>query len=141
MNAMNDTHGTEPTDLLLVQHAGSFSSDGGTMTLHGISAATVYFRDSPPREIGHLSSRRLVEGWDDGDGSFGSDPPTAVLSFVQEADGDGTPSDVVVRLRAPRLVGGDVSYDIEVVDGELPTVAGPCSLFIERTGADALQAG
>jgi hypothetical protein len=55
-----------------------------------------------------------------------------VLSFL--AAEDETPDDVVVTLRNPRLTGEDLTYDSDVLDGNLPLQAGACSLFIDPIG-------
>ena len=117
-------------DALFVQSAAAFSSDGGTITLHDLAASTVYFTEGPQREAGHLPTRRFVELWEDG-GGFASGNPTAVLSFVEPEDGSGAPADAVVLLGEPRLDGDELSYAVEVVEGELPAAAGPCALFID----------
>ena len=43
-------------------------------------------------------------------------------------------NDVVVVLRDPVLEGDDLSYSVEVTDGELSASAGPVSLFIDMIG-------
>jgi hypothetical protein len=34
----------------------------------------------------------------------------------------------------PRLTGEDLTYDVDVLDGDLPNQTGPCSLFIDPIG-------
>jgi hypothetical protein len=122
----------ERIDALFVQSATAFSSDGETITLHGVADSTVYFADRPRREIGHIPSRRFVELWDTGANSFAIDPPNAVLSFLD--DNGGAPEDAVVVLREPRLEDGTLSYAVEVLEGSLPRSSGPCTLFIDVFG-------
>jgi hypothetical protein len=55
-----------------------------------------------------------------------------VLSFVEP--GADTPSDVVVVLRDPSLGDESISYAIEVLEGQPPAAAGPCTLFIDPLG-------
>jgi hypothetical protein len=122
----------ERIDALFVQSATAFSSGPGTITLHGLADSTVYFADRPRREIGHIPSRRFVELWEAGAGSFAVDPPNAVLSFLDE---NGTsPEDAVVVLREPRLEGDTLSYSVEILEGSLPPRYGPCALFIDVFG-------
>ena len=122
----------ERIDALFVQSATAFSSGLGTITLHGLADSTVYFADRPRREIGHIPSRRFVELWEAGSGSFAVDPPNAVLSFLEQK---GTaPEDVVVVLREPRLEGDTLSYSVEILEGSLPPRYGPCALFIDVFG-------
>jgi len=122
----------ERIDALFVQSATAFSSDAGTITLHGIADSTVYFADRPRREIGHIPSRRFVELWETGANSFAIDPPNAVLSFLD--DNGGAPEDAVVVLREPRLEDGTLSYTVEMLEGTLPRSSGPCTLFIDVFG-------
>jgi hypothetical protein len=120
----------ERPDALFVQSAAAFSSADGLVTLHEPAASTVYFTEGPQREAGHLPTRRFVELWD-GDAGFAAAGPTAVVSFVEPADGSGAPADAVVTLGAPRLAGDELTYAVDVVEGELPARAGPCALFID----------
>jgi len=55
-----------------------------------------------------------------------------VLSFLEE--GDEIPEDVVVTLTNPRMEGADLTYDATLLEGELPSTTGPCSLFIDPVG-------
>src|SRR4051794_29240935 len=113
---------TDRPDALFVQSAAAFSSAAGTMTLHVLSASTVYFAERPQREAGHLPTHRFIELWDTGGGFAGGDP-TAVLSFVDPEDGSSVPADAVVALGEPRLEGAMLSYVVALVEGELPAEA------------------
>ena len=125
----------ERIDALFVQSATGLSSESGTVTLHGLAESTIYFADRPRREFGHLRSRKFIELWNEGVHSLGADPPNAVLSFLGDGDGDGDhDDDVVVVLRDPRLVGDTLTYQVEVLEGELPKRAGPCTVFIDSFG-------
>jgi hypothetical protein len=120
----------ERPDALFVQSAAAFSSDDRTLTLHEPAASTVYFTEGAQREAGHLPTRRFVELWDAG-GGFAVANPTAVVSFVEPADGARVPADAVVALGDPRLAGDELSYAVELLEGELPAAAGPCAMFID----------
>ena len=122
----------EDMEALFVQTSAGMTSDGGSITLHGLSASTLYFADRPQREVGHMSSRQFVELWGDGDNSFAEDPPNAVLSFADK--GDRPPTDAVVTIEHPKLDGDELSYSIKLLDGDVPTAAGPCALFIDPFG-------
>ncbi len=43
-------------------------------------------------------------------------------------------ADVVVELKDPVLQGDALAYHVKVLEGELPTEAGPASLFIDIIG-------
>ena len=59
-----------------------------------------------------------------------ADPPNATLSLLV---GDKA-VDVVVVLRNPQLKGNEMTYDVRVLQGEVPAKGGPCSLFIDIIG-------
>ena len=122
----------EDIEALFVQSAVAFTSDDGTVKLHGVTPSTLYFADRPQREVGHLTTRRFVELWGEGENSFAADPPNAVLSFLEHDS--APPEDVVVVLRDPRLQQNALVYDVDLLEGELPATAGPCSLFIDPFG-------
>ena len=121
--------------LLFVQNAQGvvISADGKTLTLKGLSPTTLFFSDRPVRIAGHYRTSEYLEFWKAGPDSFLKDPPNATLSAFHE--GKDELSDVVVTLRNPRIQGKDLSYDITVISGKLPTAsAGPVSLFIDIIG-------
>ena len=57
----------EDIEALFVQSAVAFSCDDGEITLKGVSPSTLYFADRPRREVGHLTSRRFVDLWEEGE--------------------------------------------------------------------------
>ena len=123
----------ETEESMFVQTAEGIDSDGQTLTLRGITASTLYFSDRPKRVVGHMSTADFVDLWAIGDNSFETDPPNAVLAFV-EPDA-AAPDDAVVVLKEPNLDGaGDLSYSIEVLEGTVPAHAGPVTLFIDPFG-------
>jgi hypothetical protein len=117
---------------MFVQTAqGSISKDG-TLTLTAVIPSTLYFSDRPQRIVGHMSTSDFVELWGVGDNSFESDPPNAVLSFLES--GDDVPQDIVVVIKDPQLSGGELSYSVDVLEGTLPADSGPVTLFIDPFG-------
>jgi hypothetical protein len=121
--------------LLFVQNAQgvTVSADGKQLTLKGISPTTLFFSDRPVRIAGHYRTAEYLEFWKAGPDSFLKDPPNATLSAFQQSKDEL--SDVVVTLRNPRVDGNDLSYDISVISGKLPSAsAGPVSLFIDIIG-------
>ena len=131
---MSSEQAVQPDEFeaLYVQSARGLVSDGVAFTLRGIAPSTLMFSDRPERIVGHLTSAQFVDGWGDGENSFLADPPNAVLSFL--AAEDETPEDVVVTLTNPRLTGEDLTYNVDVLEGNLPNQTGPCSLFIDPIG-------
>jgi hypothetical protein len=116
---------------MFVQLATGLAGTPDRLTLKGIGPSTLYFSDRPERVVGHVTTDQFVEDWGLGPDSFESDPPNAVLSFPEP---DGSLADVVVELRSPRLEGDSLSYAVDVLEGTLPTSAGPCTLFIDPLG-------
>jgi hypothetical protein len=54
-----------------------------------------------------------------------------VISFL---DGEDAPDDVVVVLHSPRFDEEELTYRVDVLEGELPDETGACSLFIDSFG-------
>ncbi len=123
----------ETEQSMFVQTAQGIESDGAKLTLQGITASTLFFSDRPQRVVGHMATTDFVDLWAIGDNSFETDPPNAVLSFL-EPDADA-PVDAVVVLTAPNLTGdGNLSYSIDVLEGTVPAHTGPVTLFIDPFG-------
>src|SRR5215469_4403823 len=89
----------ETEESMFVQTARGVDSDGQSLTLRGITPSTLYFSDRPKRVVGHMSTADFVDLWAIGDNSFESDPPNAVLAFIEP--GADAPEDAVVVLREP----------------------------------------
>ena len=119
-------------EALFVQSAHGLTTSKGSVTFHGLAHATIFFSDRPQRVVGHLSSRKFVDQWGEGEDSFAEDPPNAVLSFLE--DGDTVPEEVTMTISDPHLDGDTLTYTVDILDGMLPTRAGPCSLFIDPVG-------
>ena len=117
-------------DFLFVQNANSIHYADGKLTLKGVSPTTIMFSDRPERIAGHMATARFVPFWSKGKDSFLSDPPNASLSILE---GDKV-KDVVVVLRDPELKGDELSYNIRVLEGEMPATGGAASLFIDVIG-------
>jgi hypothetical protein len=117
-------------EALFVQTAHNMSYDDGRLSLHTLAPTTLFFSDRPDRVTGHISSEEFVDSWDQGDDSFSSNPPNAVLSIFHP----DMVSDVVVELMDPVLEGHQLSYSVVILDGEMPAEGGPTALFIDVIG-------
>jgi len=123
----------ETEESMFVQTAQGVDSDGTTLTLRGITPSTLYFADRPKRDVGHMTTTDFVDLWAIGDNSFETDPPNAVLAFLEP--GGEVPDDAVIVLKEPNLDGaGNLAYTIEVLEGTVPAQAGPVTLFIDPFG-------
>ncbi len=117
-------------DFLFVQNARGITYGDGRLTLKGVNPAKVMFSDRPERIAGHMATRRFVPFWGEGKDSFLKDPPNATLAFLENKD----MADAVVVLRDPVLEGDDLSYEVSVLEGEIPASAGMASLFVDISG-------
>ena len=114
----------ENIEALFVQSAHGLTTSKGSVTFHGVAHQTLFFADRPQRVVGHLSSRKFVDQWGEGEDSFADDPPNAVLSFLE--DGDMVPEEVTMTISDPQLDGDTLTYTVEILDGMLPASSGPC---------------
>ena len=131
---MSENTGSQVDNIeaLFVQSAHGLTTNKGTVTFQGLAHATLFFSDRPQRVVGHLSSRKFVDQWAEGEDSFAQDPPNAVLSFLE--DGDTVPEEVTMTISDPHLDGDTLTYTVDILDGMLPASSGPCSLFIDPVG-------
>jgi hypothetical protein len=128
----NTKQDLDSIEALFVQSAHGLTANNGSVTLHGLAHQTLFFADRPQRIVGHLTSRKFVDEWGDGEDSFEQDPPNAVVSFLE--NGDEVPEEVTMTISDPQLKGDTLTYKVNVLDGTLPAKAGPCSLFIDPIG-------
>jgi len=119
-------------EALFVQSAHGLTTSKDSVTFHGLAHSTIFFSDRPQRVVGHLSSRKFVDQWGEGEDSFAEDPPNAVLSFLEE--GDTVPEEVTMTISDPQLDGDTLTYTVDILDGMLPASSGPCTLFIDPIG-------
>ena len=117
---------------MFVQTAEGVTSKDGSLTLQGVTPSTLYFSDRPERVVGQMKTTDFVDLWGVGDNSFETDPPNAVLSFLEP--GGAVPEDVVLVIKRPRLGDGHLTYSIEILEGTVPAQAGPATLFIDPFG-------
>ena len=76
-----------------------------------------------------------LEEWapnNESDESFTKDPPNATVS-VFSTDGSKI-RDAVVVLKTAKLEGDELTFDVDVLEGELTGGDGPAALFIDRFG-------
>jgi len=117
---------------LIVLNARGAALDGGKLTLNGIAPNSIVFADRPVRAAGHVLTTHLLEEWATGNESFAADPPNATVS-VFSPDGSSV-RDAVVVLKTPKLEGDRLTFDVDVLEGELKGADGPAAVFIDRFG-------
>jgi hypothetical protein len=130
---------TQIVPSLIVLNAHSASLQGQTLTLNGVAPSSIIFADRPVRAAGHALTSHLLAEWATGDNSFAKNPPNATVSVFNE-DGS-TVSDAVVVLKAPKLEGERLTFNVQVLEGDLAGANGPASLFIDSSNFEvsALQ--
>ena len=94
------------------------------------------------RAAGHSLTTDLLKEWspsNDSEESFTKDPPNATIS---EFSKDGSKvRDAVVVLKTAKLDGDRLTFDVDVLEGELAGGDGPAALFIDRFGFGGFHAG
>lgn len=116
---------------LIVMNSRGASLQGQTLTLMGISPNSIVFADRPVRAAGHATTASLLEEWA-GNDSFGKDPPNATVSVLSK-DGSSV-RDVVVVLKSPKMDVDKLTFDVQVLEGDLTGADGPAAVFIDIIG-------
>jgi hypothetical protein len=118
---------------LAVLNAKGATLADGKLTLTGVLPNSIVFADRPFRAAGHVNTGHFIGQWDEGKDSFAKDPPNATIS-VLGANGTDV-SDAVVTLRTPKLDGGNLTFDVTVLEGSLDGATGSAALFIDHYGS------
>lgn len=123
---------TEVVPSLIVLNARGASLQGGKLVLNGISPNSIIFADRPVRAAGHDTTAHVMEDWDKGSDNFAKDPPNATVSGFTK-DGSGV-KDAVVVLKSPKLEGDKLTFDVDVLEGDLNGADGAAAVFIDIIG-------
>ncbi len=115
---------------MIVLNASGAKLAGRTLTLDGVSPNAIVFADRPIRAAGHALTAHLLAEWGDGaPDSFAKDPPNATISVLNKAN--ASVADIVVVLKAPKLEGDKLTFDVAVIEGDLKQADGPATVFID----------
>ena len=117
---------------LFVMNSSGVSLQGGKLTMTGVAPNSIVFADRPVRAAGHDLTSRIVDDWSKGSDNFAQDPPNATVSGFSK-DGARV-KDAVVVLKNPKLEGDRLTFDVDVLEGDLAGADGPASLFIDIIG-------
>ncbi len=79
-----------------------------------------------------MTNDQFVEGLSLGDNNFATDPPNAVLSYIDA--GENRPEDCVVVLSDPKADTDSIRYSYQLLEGSVPQSSGACTLFIDPLG-------
>lgn len=118
---------------LIVMNAGGATLEGGTLTLKDIATNSIVFADRPVRAAGHALTSTLLDEWNPSyPDSFAADPPNATVSVF--GDTEDSVRDAVVVLREPTMNGNDLTFAVDVLEGDLGGATGPAAVFIDIIG-------
>ena len=118
---------------LIVMNADGATLTGDKLILTGVAANSIIFADRPVRAAGHALTAHLLQEWESGsEGSFAKDPPNATVSGFSK-DGS-TIRDAVVVLKNPKVEGDRLTFDVQVLEGDLNGADGAASVFIDIIG-------
>src|SRR5208282_4712012 len=118
---------------LIVLNSHGATLQGGKLTLTGVSPNAIVFADRPVRAAGHDLTENLLEEWSANNtskDSFSKDPPNATVSVLSK----DSIRDAVVVLMSPKLEGDRLTFDVQVLEGDLAGADGPASVFIDIIG-------
>jgi hypothetical protein len=118
--------------LIVMNSSGATLADN-KLVLTGVAPNAIIFADRPTRAAGHALTVNLLEEWGSAaDASFAKDPPNATVSAFSK-DGSLT-KDAVVVLKNPSLQGDKLTFEVQVLEGDLKGADGPASVFIDIIG-------
>ena len=113
---------------MIVLNAKGAKLGGGKLVLDGVSPNAIIFADRPVRSAGHALTAHLLEEWS-GNESFGKTPPNATVSVMMKAK--AAVVDAVVVLKSPKLEGDKLTFDVDVLEGDLAGGDGAVSVFMD----------
>ncbi len=113
---------------MIVLNAKGANLGGGTLVLEGVSPNAIIFADRPVRSAGHALTAHLLEEWS-GNESFAKTPPNATVSVMMKAK--AAVVDAVVVLKSPKLEGDKLTFDVDVLEGDLAGGDGAVSVFMD----------
>jgi hypothetical protein len=123
---------------LIVMNARGAILEGGKLTLTGVAPNSIVFADRPVRAAGHSLTTDLLKEWSPEE-TFTKDPPNATVSALS-TDGSKI-RDAVVVLKTAKLEGDRMTFDVDVLEGELAGGDGPAALFIDRFAFGGFHGG
>jgi hypothetical protein len=116
---------------LFVLNSRGATLQGDTLTLTGVTPSSIIFADRPVRAAGHQATADIIAEWGSGDDSFVKNPPNATISVFTK---DGSVKDAVVVLKSPKLEGDKLTFNVQVLEGDLAGGDGGAALFIDIIG-------
>lgn len=117
---------------LYVLNSRGATLQGDTLTLTGVTPNSIIFADRPVRSAGHQLTADVIVEWGAGSDSFAKDPPNATVSVFNTKD--NSVKDAVVVLKSPKLEGDKLTFNVQVLEGDLNGGDGAASIFIDIIG-------
>ena len=117
---------------LIVLNARGANLQGQQLTLVGVASNAIVFADRPVRSAGHVLTTHVLKEWGAGSDSFAKNPPNATVSVFSK-DGASV-RDAVVVLKTPTVSGEQLTFDVQVLEGELAGADGAAAVFIDIIG-------
>lgn len=100
------------------------------LVLDGVAPNAIVFADRPVRAAGHAMTAHVIEEWgNNAPDSFAKDPPNATVSVLNKAKASVV--DAVVTLKSPKLEGDRLTFDVDVLEGDLAGADGAVSVFMD----------
>jgi len=118
-----------PSLFVLNSRGATLTAD--TLTLTGVSPSSIIFADRPVRSAGHQPTADVIAEWGSGDDSFAKNPPNATVSVFGK---DGAVKDAVVVLKTPKLEGDKLTFNVQVLEGDINGADGGAAVFIDIIG-------
>ena len=114
---------------MIVLNARSAKLGGGKLVLEGVAPNAIIFADRPVRSAGHALTAHLLEEWTlNAPDSFARTPPNATVSVLSKGKGV---VDAVMVLKSPKLEGDRLTFDVDVLEGDLAGGDGAVSVFTD----------
>jgi hypothetical protein len=115
---------------MIVLNARGAKLEGQKLTLDGISPNAIIFADRPVRSAGHALTAHLLEEWSsNAPDSFAKTAPNATVSVFSKTKAGVV--DAVVVLKSPKLEGDQLTFDVDVLEGNLTGGDGAASVFMD----------
>jgi hypothetical protein len=130
---------SEVVPSLIVLNSRGATLQGDVLTLTGVTPNSIVFADRPVRAAGHAMTADIIAEWGTSapgaqtadNASFAKDPPNATVSVFSK---DGSVKDAVVVLKSPKLDGERLTFNVQLLEGDINGADGPASIFIDIIG-------
>lgn len=121
---------------MFVLNARAAKLQDNKLILEGIAPSVIVFADRPVRSAGHAMLPHVLEEWTlKAPNSFAKDPPNATISVLNKAKASVV--DAVVTLKSPKLEGDRLTFDVDVLEGDLAGGDGGASVFMDLVNLPA----